>query len=198
MAGSIAPIADCYRPDLSPPDPGPAHARVAQALSAAGCDLLLCETFPNVREGLSAVEGAVATGRPVWASFTAGYRGDLLTPLQVGRAGRAAVDRGAQAVLVNCVPASQTLPFVAALLDAIGDDVPVGAYANAGPQDGGLGWGASTDGAERYADLALGWIEAGARIVGGCCGTDAATVRAVARRLGRGGPPGQQHFDTRR
>ena len=60
VAGSIAPIQDCYRPDLSPDDPRPEHRWMAQALAAAGCDMLLVETFPHVAEGLVAVEEAVA------------------------------------------------------------------------------------------------------------------------------------------
>jgi len=36
--------------------------------------------------------------------------------------------------------------------------------------------------ADRYADLALGWVAAGAAIVGGCCGTSPAHIEAIAGR----------------
>ncbi len=38
VAGSIAPLEDCYRPDLSPPNPRPEHRELARALAAAGAD----------------------------------------------------------------------------------------------------------------------------------------------------------------
>ena len=115
VLGSVAPLEDCYSPELSPPDPGPEHRELAEVLAGAGVDLLLCETFPHVGEGLAAVEACVATGVETWASFTAGPRADLLTPAEVGRGARQAVDLGASAVLVNCIPAQHTLAFVRAL-----------------------------------------------------------------------------------
>src|SRR5512146_1125855 len=48
VAGSVAPLFDCYRPDLVPEDVRPleeAHAELAGTLASAGVDLLLLETF---------------------------------------------------------------------------------------------------------------------------------------------------------
>lgn len=182
VAGSIAPLEDCYRPDLSPPNPRPEHRELARVLADAGCDLLLVETFPHVGEALVAVEEAVATGLPTWVAFTAGPEGHLLTPSQVAAGAREAAARGAAAVLVDCVPALHTLPFVDALAGA---GVPFGAYANAGRTDDGIGWHPDTaaDAATRYASLAASWLAAGATIVGSCCGTGPAHTRALARLL---------------
>jgi S-methylmethionine-dependent homocysteine/selenocysteine methylase len=179
VAGSVAPIEDCYRPDLSPADPRPEHREIARALAAAGVDLILCETFPHVGEALIAVEEAVATGLPTWVAFTAGPGADLLTPDEVARGAREAALRGARAALVSCTPASRTLAFVERLA-ACG--APFGAYANAGGPEERLGWGgAPPDAAARaYAALARRWIEAGATLVGGCCGTGPAHVAALA------------------
>jgi S-methylmethionine-dependent homocysteine/selenocysteine methylase len=182
VAGSIAPLEDCYRPDLSPPDPRPEHREMARRLAACGVDLLLCETFPHLREALVAVEEAVATDLETWVSFTAGPSADLLTPKQMARGARDAVGCGASAVLVNCTPVRDTLRFVRAIADC---GVPVGAYANAGGRADGLGWDARTpDAAQSYADIAATWIAAGATLVGGCCGTSPLHVRALARRFG--------------
>lgn len=181
VAGSLGPIEDCYRPDLSPADPGPGHARVASRLAAAGCDLLLCETFPHVGEALAAVDACVATGLPTWVAFTAGPRADLLDPGAMAEGAREAARRGAVAVLVNCTPARDTLRFVEAIAGA---GVPFGAYANAGAATDGLGWDDRTEAAaEAYADLAATWIAAGATIVGGCCGTSPRHVHALWSRF---------------
>lgn len=181
LAGCVAPLEDCYSPWMSPPDPGPEHRALAEVLAGAGCDLLLCETFPHVGEALAAVEACVATGRETWVAFTAGPEADLLDPDAMAAGAREAVALGAAAVLVNCVPASRTLAF----LDAIAScGVPFGAYANAGHPGEGLGWERPLDDApERYADLAERWVEAGATLIGSCCGTGPAHIQALSRRF---------------
>ena len=181
IAGSIAPLADCYRPDLSPPNPGPRHRALADVLVSAGVDLLLCETFPHVEEGLSAVAAAVETGAEAWVSFTAGPDGDLLSPDDIHRGAERAVTLGASTILVNCTPAAQTTRFLAALADL---GVPFGAYANAGHPDEGIGWVTSDDGPERYADHAQEWIEIGATVLGSCCGTGPQHIQALKNRFG--------------
>jgi S-methylmethionine-dependent homocysteine/selenocysteine methylase len=178
VAGSVAPLEDCYRPDLSPDNPRPEHRELCRLLADAGVDVILCETFPHVGEALVAVEEAVATGLPAWVSFTAGPEANLLTPAEVEAGAREALRRGAAAVLVNCVPATATLAYVERLA---GLGARCGAYANAGGFDEGIGWGEAPGGAERYAALAAEWVKAGATIVGGCCGTGPAHVRALSR-----------------
>lgn len=177
VAGSLAPIADCYRPDLSPSDPRPQHRALARVLADAAVDLILCETFPHVGEALVAAEEAVATGIETWVSLTAGPGADLLDADAIARSARGAVDRGARAVLVNCVPSDRTLPLLSGLR---GLGVPFGAYANAGAMGAGIGWGAGSEGARRYLEHARAWVDAGATIVGACCGAGPAHVRALA------------------
>lgn len=181
VAGSIAPLEDCYRPDLSPSDSRGEHRELAEVLADAGCDLLLCETFPHVGEALVAVEEAVRTGVETWVAFTAGPDAGLLTPRAVAEGARASLGAGATAVLINCTPAIDVQPYVEALVPL---GAAVGAYANAGRVDDGIGWKSSAEpGAIRYAALAERWRAAGATIVGGCCGTTPAHVRALAERF---------------
>jgi S-methylmethionine-dependent homocysteine/selenocysteine methylase len=176
VAGCIAPIADCYRPDLSPPDPRPDHRALAEVLAAAGVDILLCETFPHVGEALIAVEEAVATGVETWVALTAGPTADLLTPDALAAGAARAVDAGATTIFVNCVPASQTIQY-AVSLSRVG--VPFGAYANAGTPDERVGWASGPPGPARYATWARTWIDAGATLIGGCCGTGPDHIAAL-------------------
>jgi S-methylmethionine-dependent homocysteine/selenocysteine methylase len=180
VAGSLAPIEECYRPDLSPGARSRAdHRRVARLLASEGVDLLLCETFADPAEAPVAVEECAATGRPTWVALTAGPNSSLLSPDAMRRIARDCVNAGAGAVLVNCTPASQTLPFVEALSQL---GVAFGAYANAGATREGLGWSADPREASRgYAQLARTWLAAGATIVGSCCGTGPAHVAEVAK-----------------
>ena len=183
VLGSMAPIEDCYRPDLSP---GAAartqHHEIALALANAGCDALLCETFANGAEAVVAAEEAVATGLPAWLSLTAGPFGDLLSPAELGRIGKDAVSTGIERLLVNCIAAAQ----IDAYVDAIASlGVPIGVYANAGKEDDALGWGATSPrAAEAYAELAERWKDAGATVIGGCCGTGPLHIAALAERFG--------------
>lgn len=179
VLGSVAPLEDCYRPDLSPADAADEHRELAEVLADAGVDILLCETFPHVGEALVAVQQCVATGVTTWVAFTAGPSADLLSPAEMAAGAQRAIDAGAAAVLVNCVPATATLPFVEALAPL---GVPVGAYANAGSVDDAIGWRPPAKPAvEAYLALARSWHRAGATILGSCCGTGPEHVAALAR-----------------
>jgi len=180
IAGSVAPVADCYRPDLSPLDARFEHRALARVLADAGVDLLLCETFPHIDESVAAVEECVATGVETWASLTAGPSADLLGPRELADGARRAVLAGATAVLVNCVPASATLRYVERLAEV---GVPFGAYANAGRPDEGVGWTPGPPGPARYAAWARSWLNEGATLVGGCCGTGPEHISALREDL---------------
>ncbi|MBT3219202.1 MAG: homocysteine S-methyltransferase family protein [Proteobacteria bacterium] len=135
VAGSMAPLEDCYRPDKSPKDSFAEHLEFAEFLALQNVDLMLCEAFPHPQEALAAVKAAISTGLPTWLSLTAGPDASLLTVDQVRQTAAQAIDIGASAVLVNCISAAHTLPFVEGLVDL---GVPFGAYANAGRADEGI------------------------------------------------------------
>ena len=177
IAGSLAPVHDCYRPDLSPGGAEDLHRTQAQWLADSGVDLLLVETFPHVDEALTATRAAVATGLPVWTALTPGFDGSLMTPGALAAGARRVADVGATIVLVNCLPALRAHAWTQALA-ATG--LPWGIYANAGAPESGL-WHGQPGAAERYADLAQSWRRQGASVLGGCCGTGPDHIRAVIR-----------------
>ena len=168
VAGSIAPLEDCYQPWLSPGAGSRGeHRELAEALASAGCDILLCETFAHLGEAIVAVEESVRTGIETWVALTAGPNADLMTTGQMSAAARRAVDAGATAVCVNCTPTDQTLRFVEAIAN-LKPDFLIGAYSNAGMRS----WQSTADDAvNAYVNEARRWISAGATIIGGCCGT---------------------------
>lgn len=182
VAGSVAPLEDCYRPDLSPVDARPEHRELCRCLADAGVDLLLCETFPHLGEARIAAEEALATGLPTWVAFTAGPSADLLSPAEIAAGAREVAALGAHVVLVNCTKASRMSPYVDAL---VGLKIPFGVYANAGDPDEGFGWTDDPEAPRRYAALVETWIRRGAAIVGGCCGTGPAHIRAIAESVSR-------------
>ncbi|MBK7862803.1 MAG: homocysteine S-methyltransferase family protein [Archangiaceae bacterium] len=169
VAGSLGPLEDCYRPDLAPVDAFDEHLEAARVV-AEGVDLLICETFPHAGEAVETVRAAVATGRETWVSFTAGPDATLLTAAQVGAAAQACVTAGARAVLVNCIAAELTSPYVRALA---GCGVPFGAYANTAT------WNGAETSVARYGELAAEWRALGAKLIGGCCGASPEHLRAA-------------------
>ncbi len=182
IAGSIAPLEDCYRPDRSPgggPEVALEHGALAQVLADAGCDLLLCETFPREDEALAAIGAAVRTGVETWVSLTAGYRVNLMTPVLMAVIARRAVNAGASAVLVNCTPTGATLGYVQALESAhLG--VPIGAYANGGSANHVDGFTSRPDAPAHYLRAALQWQDYGASLIGACCGAGPEHIAALS------------------
>lgn len=179
VLGSLAPVADCYRPDLSPDHAQDNHRVLAHVLVEAGVDIVLAETFSHPGEALSAAQAGVESKVPTWLSLTAGPQANLMSPRVMQATAEQAGQLGVSAILVNCVPATRIQPFITAIA---GVGLPFGVYANAGEVGEGIGW--SQGNPERYADFAEDWAEMGATIIGGCCGTGPAHIQAVRRRLG--------------
>ncbi|MDG2149788.1 MAG: homocysteine S-methyltransferase family protein [Planctomycetota bacterium] len=181
VAGSIAPLEDCYRPDLTPDDQALAqeHDNLARCLVDAGVDLLLVETIPTLRELAAAVHAAAMTGLPVWAAVTLGPEGDYFPGDDILRAAAIAAEEGAQAFLINCTAAPLVTPNLERL-EPFAERPPVlGAYANTiFPGDPGIT-------PEAYTREAARWVESGADIIGGCCGTTTAHTLALCEAFGK-------------
>jgi S-methylmethionine-dependent homocysteine/selenocysteine methylase len=180
VAGSMAPLEDCYRPDLVPDaaELDREHGEMAQALAAAGVDLLLLETMNTGREAVAAAKAAVATGLPVLASLVCDAKGRMLSDENPGRVAQSLADVGVDGVLINCAPAPDLLHALRRVVEAV--DLPTGGYGNVGHADPVVGW-VNTDSVDpkAYGRHAATWLDAGARIVGGCCGTGPAHIRAL-------------------
>lgn len=181
VAGSLSPLEDCYRPDLVPEDGAleREHAAQASRLADAGIDLILAETHNTARELAAAVRAARATGLAVVASLATDGEGRLLSGEPIADAVRAVALAPPDAFSINCVPAPRLLGDLTTLA-AAAPGVPLGAYGNLGPpSDADRTVFAADVPPDVYARLVRGWIAAGARIVGGCCGTTPAHTAAL-------------------
>jgi S-methylmethionine-dependent homocysteine/selenocysteine methylase len=192
VAGCLSPYGWTYHPELAPPfdELWPQYAETA-GLQAPFVDLILCETMGSIDEARAAVTGANTTGRPVWVSWT--LHDDDTARLRSGEplddAIRVLADLGPAAMLVNCsVPEALT----AAMPALERSPVPFGAYANGFTHivDDYLPGAVTTVLGHRhdltpsaYADIALGWVEHGATIVGGCCEIGPDHIAELRRRL---------------
>ena len=190
ILGSVAPLEDCYHPELSPSidECRSEHSRIMEQLLDAGVDYLMIETVSSRREALAAAETAKRLAPGKWLmSFCMKATG----PPGVLLHGPPVVDvlptmSEAYAVGVNCMnPASMT-EQIRLLRKLLPDAVRISAYGNIGYLDDEGRWrdrGALS--ADEYTDFVEQWIETGATIVGGCCGTTPEVIAAVAKRLGK-------------
>ena len=192
VAGSIAPLEDCYRPDLVPDDAAleREHRVQAESLAAAGVDLILLETHNTVRELVAAARAAKATGLPFVASMVTDGNGRLLSGETIEHAVRALEpgDSNPDVLSINCVPAGK-LGGDLARLSAAAPGVPLAAYGNLGLPADDRGWAFTEElSPEAYAELARGWLALGARMVGGCCGTRPAHTAALRYAISMASP----------
>jgi S-methylmethionine-dependent homocysteine/selenocysteine methylase len=184
VAGSIAPLEDCYSPWLSPPFEVALeeHREQARLLAEAGADFLMVETMPLVAEAEAAVIAAHETRLEVTVGFVLGADGRLLSGEPLAAAIAKVARLGVTAVIVNCTPA----PVITRALRELRSltDLPLGGYANLGVAESTVGWSADEAvGGDDYAGAAMEWIDLGARIVGGCCGTRPEHIAALRRHL---------------
>ncbi len=181
VAGSMAPLEDCYRPHLVPDDNSlrVEHGEQARRLAAAGVDFLLLETMGTVREAFAATEAALRTGLEVAVSLLCRDDGALYGGEPLEDAVTVLEPLGISVFSLNCAPARSLSPIIARLRART--DLPLGAYGNAGTPGRERGEEIVCDvGPEEYGRLASEWVREGASMIGGCCGTGTQHIRAIA------------------
>jgi homocysteine S-methyltransferase len=179
VAGSMAPLEDCYHPERCPADGilFRDHERHARRLNDAGVDLILVETQNSQREAQIATEMALNTGLPVWTSLLPKSPTELISGDSLLEAALVAFALGVDAVLVNCCAPDLALAAFQHIRKGIADpDFACGLYPNLLDQpltpDHFAAWG-------------LQAVQNGAAIIGGCCGSTAAHLQALHRALSR-------------
>jgi len=196
IAGSIS----CLPPKFDVrayPDEHVEHAaylELAETLAELGVDLLLLEMMQETRHAPLACAAALRVGLPVWlgVSCRIGSGGALvgfdfpLVPLKATL--DALLEPALAAVAVMHSPVAAVKPALAEIRARWRG--ALGAYPELGD-----GASAATSSPAELAELAREWIQGGARIVGGCCGTTPEHVRALAA-LAHGNGIGPTSFGT--
>ena len=189
VAGSIGPTGEILAPlgTLEPEDAIAAFGEQALALEQGGADVIWIETMSSQEEVELAVRGAQQTSLPI--VFTMSFDTNGRTMMGVGAADMMSLHHrlGVHACGTNCgIGASEV---VAAILNmqasnpAAAQAPVLVAKANCGiPEfiDGEIHYNGTPEIMARYAVMAR---DAGARIVGGCCGTTPEHVAAMRHAL---------------
>ena len=194
VAGSIGPTGEILAPlgDLQAEDAISAFAEQALALEQGGADVIWIETMSSQEEVEYAVRGAQQTALPI--VFTMSFDTNGRTMMGVGAEDMMKLNHrlGVHACGTNCgIGASEV---VAAILNmqaskpADGNDPVLVAKANCGIPEfiaGEIHYNGTPEIMARYATMAR---DAGARIVGGCCGTSPEHVAAMRHALDNTAP----------
>lgn len=186
VAGSIGPTGEILEP-LGPTPIAAAEAAFAEqaaALAAGGVDVMWIETMSSVEETEAAIRGARTTGKPVVATLSFDTNGR--TMMGVTPADLAGLQE--QHRLAGCgsncgVGPSELVASMVNMARAAAPDAVLVAKANCGiPQyvDGAIRFNGTPELMADYARLAL---DAGARIIGGCCGTSPEHLKSMRLAL---------------
>lgn len=185
VAGCLPPPCGSYLPDLFDVHAGASILRVLVEAQAPFVDFWLAETMSSLAEMRVAAQSTTGTGKPLW--FACSLWDDAIdAPAQlrsgetVADAAKLALDLGAEALLFNCsLPEVMENALIIArdTLADLGHPLPLGVYANGfvpKPRDGDANETLSAIRADlnpnAYLKWAETWVDAGATLIGGCCG----------------------------
>lgn len=179
VAGSVGPLgAQKGEAELIPES---LFLEQISGLLEGGADLILLETFQNPEELSLALRVAKSLGnKPVITLIASPESGRLPGGAWIGDVLESLGEQGADLVGLNCVNGPQAM---LRLVEKIAPSRPLAVYPNAGRpnyQEGRIAYGTSP---EYFADLGRRMAEAGAALVGGCCGTSPFHIAALSKEL---------------
>lgn len=208
IAGCLPPACGSYLTDRF----DPVRARTILAPLVEGLlphvDFWLAETMSSLLEIQITAEATAGTGKPLWISCSLfdddhgeSDRPPMLRSTEhLDDAISLAVDLGAEAVLFNCSMPEVMEPAILTAkqrLEEFGKPLPIGVYANAfvtkagdGEANEGLSEMREDLNPAGYLDWTDRWIEAGASLIGGCCGIGSEHIAALFRRYHAPRPDG--------
>ena len=160
-----------------------AFAETVRAGAAAGADLVFVETMGDVRELKAAVLAAKAeSSLPVVATVSLDESGRLLTGASVECVAALMESLGVDAYGFNCgLGPDLMLPFVERLAKV--STKPIVVKPNAGMPRLVDGKTVFSVGPDEFSATVARLVDAGASVVGGCCGTTPAHIAAASRVL---------------
>ena len=187
VVGSIGPTGEFLEPLglVSEDEMTRAFCRQMESLALGGVDAFCIETMTALEEATVAVKAAVGFGLPVLATMTfdRGPKG-FVTSMGVtaSRAAEGLADAGADIIGSNC---GSGIEQIVEIIREIGkaSDLPLIVQSNAGLPELEDGVAVYTESPEQMAGHCKELVEAGARIIGGCCGTGPRHIDAMARVL---------------
>ena len=181
IAGSVAPLEDCYEPDDFP---GKEIAKkefqfIIDRIIKSGVDILLFETMGNYEEIESVLEASNDINIQRWLSIVLKNKNSILDGTELQKVVELANKNKIDKVLINCTP----INIISEALDKFLEfwKGNWGVYPNAGenmPTKNGEFVSKLDD--ESFCKAIQDYIALGASVVGSCCGSTPNTVRKIS------------------
>ncbi|MEZ9784321.1 homocysteine S-methyltransferase family protein [Vibrio breoganii] len=193
IAGSIPPALGSYRPDLFEPVQVKEITQILFEAQEAYVDLWLAETVASIAEFEAISQVLSQTDKPCHYAFTLQDDVSDIPKLRSGETVKEATLKlcksGASGIFFNCsIPEvmEQAIAEAKAIIDEQGIDVAIGVFANSFTPIGVTHEANDTIQSMRelspedYLEFAKQWHQAGATIIGGCCGIYPSHIKALA------------------
>jgi 5-methyltetrahydrofolate--homocysteine methyltransferase len=187
VAGDIGPLGEFLAPlgQVSYEEAVDIFAEQASALTDAGVDVLYIETMSALEEARAAVEGALQVGNGVTVTATLSFDSHGRTNMGVRpeEAAEALRELGVAALGANCGASLDMTLGAVDRMHRVAPEMPLIVKPNAGmPRLVGdeIVYDATPDGLASYARR---FVEVGARIVGGCCGSTPQHIAAITQAV---------------
>jgi 5-methyltetrahydrofolate--homocysteine methyltransferase len=182
VAGSMGPVGGLIKPygPLTVEEVTAAYLEQAKALTEAGVDLLVIETQFSLEEALAALAASRQAGDiPVVVSFSYDRGTRSMMGVKPSQVVNTFQPLGVAAIGANCGTTLENMETIVKEYHELAADLPIWAKPNAGmPELNARGETVFNISPEEMGEAALRNINAGARIVGGCCGS---TPEHIAR-----------------
>lgn len=187
VAGDIGPLGELLAPlgKRTYEEAVELFAEQAAALAEAGVDVLYIETMSSLEEVRAAVEGArrAAPDLPLTVTLSFDTKGRTHMGVRPEQAARTLSELGVTALGANCGATLEMTEEAARKMQETAPHLPLIVKPNAGipkMEGGRIVYDATP---EMMAGYARRFVEMGARIVGGCCGSTPAHIEAIARAV---------------
>jgi len=195
VAGSVGPLGIKIEPwgPTSVEETRELFREQIRALGRGGVDVIVLETFGDLNEIHQALVAAREVGGvPVVAQMTLQEDGNSLYGTAPAMFARRLEEWGADVVGVNCsVGPEVALQAVELIVPAV--SIPVSAQPNAGVPRNVEGRNIYLASAEYFEEYAKRFMLVGARVVGGCCGTTPAHIKAMRKAVYAIAPESRSH-----
>lgn len=181
IAGSIAPLEDCYHPELAPDRETllEEHSEHYNILVQSGVDFLIAETLSAMRE-IEAVLEVVSKGTHEYCiSLLCKTENELFSGEPLRDAVQLINRYLPAALFVNCVHPTIVEKIIEHLKRLT--SLPLGVYANVGNPSHNEGDELVVSVSPReYLHYAKRWKKMGVRFIGGCCGTNPEYIKKIS------------------
>ena len=186
VGGSIGPTGELFTPmgTMTFEEAKAAFAEQAAALDEGGADILWVETMSDLEEVRAAVEGAKSVSNlPVAATMTFDTHGHTMMGVSPAKALEVMSSFGLAALGANCGNGPAEIEGVIRTMHGLDPDMILIAKSNAGiPHwvDDELYYDGTPEVMGEYTKRVVGL---GASLIGGCCGSSPAHIKAMAEAL---------------